>query len=124
MQESLTDFTAAGVTLVALTPQVPARSLEMVEKHALGFDLLSDPENAYAAALGLRFTLPEELRPIYQSFGIDLLASNGDGSTTLPMPGRMVVDARGIVRAVEVDPDYTRRPEPAQTLAQARALSA
>ena len=110
------------MTLVALTPQIPARSLEMAEKQVLDFDLLSDPGNDYAAALGLRFPLPPELKTIYQSFGLDLAASNGDLSWTLPMPARVVVDASGVVRAVDVDPDYTRRPEPDHTLAQARAL--
>lgn len=84
----------------------------MVEKHQLSFDLLSDPGNEYAASLGIRFEVPAKLKPIYQSFGIDLDRHNGDGSWTLPMPGRIVVDANGIVRASAVDPDYTRRPEP------------
>ena len=32
------------------------------------------------------------------------------------MPGRLVIDRNGIVRAVDVDPDYTIRPEPQKTL--------
>ena len=32
------------------------------------------------------------------------------------MPARIVIDRRGIVRAVDADPDYTHRPEPAQTV--------
>ena len=94
----------------------------MTTQHALGFDLLSDPHNTYAAALGLRFTVPAQLHPIYTGFGINLAASNGDPSWSLPMPGRIVVDAAGVVRAVDVDPDYTRRPEPEHTLAAVRAL--
>ena len=89
----------------------------MVAKHGLGFDILSDPGNAYAARLGLRFVLPDELRTIYRGFGIDLPAANGESSWTLPMPGRIVVAADGTVADVDVDPDYTVRPEPAATLA-------
>lgn len=94
----------------------------MVEKHDLGFDILSDPGNAYAARLGLRFEVPAELRTIYTSFGIDLPACNGDDSWTLPMPGRIIVGADGIVRDVDVDPDYTVRPEPSATVAKLAAL--
>ena len=90
----------------------------MAQSQGLGFDLLSDARNDYAATLGLRFALPPDLREIYSGFGIDLPTVNGDDSWTLPMPGRIVVGADGIVRAVEVDPDYTVRPEPEATLAQ------
>lgn len=110
-------------TLVALTPQLSAHSLKMVEAHKLDFEILSDPGNAYAAALGLRFELPVELREIYRSFGIDLPAVNGDPSWTLPIPGRIVVDRQGIVRAVDVDPDYTVRPEPEVTLEEVKRLA-
>lgn len=108
---------------MALTPQLPAHSLKMVEAHKLDFEILSDPGNAYAAALGLRFELPVELREIYRSFGIDLPAVNGDPSWTLPIPGRIVVDRQGIVRAVDVDPDYTVRPEPEVTLEEVKRLA-
>lgn len=113
-----------GATLVALSPQLPAHGLGIVEKHGLSFDILSDPHNDYAAALGLRFTLPAELQSIYASFGIDLPLFDGDDSWTLPMPGRIVIDSRGIVRAVDVDPDYTVRPEPEATLAVVREICA
>lgn len=89
----------------------------MVERHGLGFDLLHDPGNAYAAELGLRFEVPANIREIYLAFGIDLPACNGDPSWTLPMPGRIVAGADGVVRDVDVDPDYTVRPEPAATVA-------
>lgn len=108
--------------MVALSPQLPAHGLAIVEKHKLGFDILSDPHNAYAAELGLRFELPAQIKPIYQGFGIDLPACNGDDSWTLPMPGRLVIDRAGIVQAVDVDPDYTVRPEPAATLEVVRGL--
>lgn len=117
LQENLQALRDRGATLVALTPQVNKHSQDMVENHDLGFDLLSDPGNAYAAELGLRFELPPELKPIYQSFGIDLETCNGDASWTLPMPGRIVVAADGTVADVNVDPDYTARPEPEATLA-------
>jgi peroxiredoxin len=81
-----------------------------IEKQRISFDLLSDPGNAYAAKLGLRFSLPDDLKAVYLGFGIDLAVRNGEASWTLPMPGRFVVDRSGIVRAVDVDPDYEHRP--------------
>ena len=94
----------------------------MIEKHGLKFDLLSDPGNAYAAQLGVRFEVSADVKEIYRGFGIDLPASNGDPSWTLPMPTRLVVDASGTVRVADVDADYTHRPEPQKTVDDVKAL--
>lgn len=123
LQDIVEPLKAQGATLVALTPQLPVHSLKMIEAHKLGFDILRDPGNAYAAQLGLRFEVPPELQAIYRGFGIDLPTCNGEASWTLPMPGRIVADKQGIVRATDIDPDYTVRPEPAKTLAEVGALA-
>ena len=123
LQDIVEPLRGLGATLLALSPQLPARSLEMIEKHKLDFDILCDPGNAYAAELGLRFGVPAELQATYRSFGIDLAVVNGEDSWTLPMPARIVVDTTGIVRAVDADPDYTVRPEPQHTLDQVALLT-
>ena len=94
----------------------------MIDRHRLGFEMLSDPGNVYAARLGLRFQVADELKEIYLSLGIDLEASSGSADWTLPVPARIVVDRAGIVRAADIDVDYTRRPEPEKTVADVAAL--
>lgn len=78
--------------------------------------MLRDFGNRVAEAYGIAFSLPDDLREIYQKFGIDLAKGNGDGSWRLPVPARFVIDRGGIIRAVDADPDYTRRPEPATAI--------
>jgi peroxiredoxin len=75
-----------------------------------------------ADAYGLVFTLPDDLREIYLKLGIDLARGNGDGTWRLPVPARFVMDRLGVIRAIDADPDYTRRPEPADTVAVLRRL--
>jgi peroxiredoxin len=111
-----------GASIVAITPQLAAASTTLIEQQRIDFDLLSDPGNTYAAKLGLRFTLPDDLKAVYLSFGNDLAVRNGEGSWTLPMPGRFVIDTQGVVRAVDVDPDYQNRPEPQKTVDDVKAL--
>ena len=89
---------------------------ETEEAKPLPFAMLRDFGNAVAAAYGLVFTLPDDLRDIYLKFGIDLARGNGDGTWRLPVPARFVIDGRGIIRSVDADPDYTRRSEPAHTV--------
>jgi peroxiredoxin len=112
-----------GASIVAITPQLAEASRSLIEKQRISFDLLSDPGNEYAAELGLRFTLPDDLKAVYLSFGNDLAVRNGESSWTLPMPGRFVVDRTGIVRDADVDPDYQYRPEPQKTVDDVKALS-
>ena len=95
----------------------------MIEKHKLGFDILHDPGNAYAAQQGLRFQLPDDLKETYLGFSIDLPAANGDPSWTLAIPARVVASSDGVVRAVHADPDYTRRPEPEASLSELALLT-
>ena len=95
----------------------------LIEKQGISFDLLSDPGNAYAAKLGLKFTLPDDLKGVYLSFGNDLAVGNGESTWTLPMPGRFVIDRAGIVRAADVDPEYEHRPEPQKTVDDVKALA-
>ena len=86
------------------------------------FEILRDHGNQVAEKYGLVFTLPEDLRAIYLKFGIDLTKGNGDGTWRLPIPARFVIDRAGVIRAADDDPDYTRRPEPAQTLEVLKTL--
>jgi peroxiredoxin len=122
LQQVVGELKELGATIVAITPQLAAASNSLIEQQHLGFDLLSDPGNAYAAELGLRFTLPDDLKEVYLSFGNDLALRNGEGSWTLPMPGRFVIDTQGVVRAADVDPDYQNRPEPEKTVEDVKRL--
>ena len=122
MQAVVPELEKHGASLVAITPQRAEHSLRMIERHKLGFEMLSDPGNAYAARLGLRFQVPDDLKETYLGIGIDLEASSGSADWTLPVPARIVVDRAGIVRATDIDVDYTRRPEPEKTIADVAAL--
>ena len=105
-----------------ISPQVTRTPRETEEPKPLPFELLRDFGNQVAEAYGLAFTLPDDLRAIYVKLGIDLAQGNGDGTWRLPVPARFVIDRQGIVRAVDADPDYTRRPEPARTVEILRGL--
>jgi peroxiredoxin len=102
---------------VARTPR------ETTEPKPLTFEALRDFGNRVAEEYGLVFTLPDAAREIYLRLGIDLARGNGDGTWRLPIPARLVIDGDGTIRAVDADPDYTRRPEPAHTVEILRGLA-
>lgn len=109
-------FADAGATLIAVSPQVVEKNRALKDQLKLKFEILHDPHNEIAAAFGLRWTMPDDLQALYLQFGLDLPASNGDTSWTLPLPARYVIDKQGTIRYAQINPDYTRRPEPEQTL--------
>ncbi len=123
LQEALPRFEQLGARLVAISPQTPVNSRKSVRQNALGFPILSDTHNDVAAAFGLRFEMPDYLIELYKSLKNDLPAFNGDPSWTLPMPARYVIAQDGTILYAEVNPDYTRRPEPEDMLPALRRAS-
>ncbi|WP_218079539.1 peroxiredoxin-like family protein [Anthocerotibacter panamensis] len=124
LQQALPEIQALGANLVAISPQTPDNSLTTIEKNSLTFEVLSDSGNTVARQFGIVFQLAESLRPIYANFGIDLPVFNGDTSFELPMPATYVIAPDGRVAYTFVDPDYTKRLEPAQVLEALRSLKA
>ncbi len=108
---------------MAISPQLPENSAKIAKRHKLTFDVLSDAGNAWARRMGLVFELPDDLRQVYEGFGIDLPRFNGGDSWELPMPGRFVVAGNGMIVHRDVDPDYTHRPEPEETVERLRQMA-
>lgn len=113
-----------GVTLLAIAPSRPEFSRQLTKKLNLSIPILVDQDNTLASKFGLVFSLPEELREIYLSFGIDLERHNGSSSWTLPMPARYIVSQNGLIHDADVNLDYTMRPEPEELLDKVDALMA
>ncbi|MFC3675415.1 peroxiredoxin-like family protein [Ferrovibrio xuzhouensis] len=110
------DFEALGATLVAISPQTAPNSRKSVRQNKLGFPILSDVKGETGAAFGLRFSLPDYLVALYKGLKNDLPSFNDDPDWTLPMPARYVIGQDGTILYAEVNPDYTRRPEPEDML--------
>ena len=106
------EFEKRGASLVAISPQTPPNSRKSVRQNKLTFPILSDTKGEVGSAFGLRFRLPDYLIELYKGLKNDLPAFNGDPSWTLPMPSRYVIGQDGTILYAEVNPDYTRRPDP------------
>ena len=116
------EIESLGASLVLISPMTVENSREFAEKKKLDVAILRDPGNETAAIYGIRYALPPDLKALYQKFGIHLDQHNGEDSWTLPMPARLIIDAEGIVRYAEINPDYTHRPEPEETVAALKGL--
>jgi len=115
-QEILPQIKAAGATLVAITPELPDESLTTAERNGLEFEVLTDQNSDYAREIGVVFTVAERLRPIYESFGIDLEKHNGQGQFDVPLAATYVINVDGTIACAVVEADYTVRAEPAEVV--------
>lgn len=122
MQAVLPDIESLGASLIVLSPQLQEFTKPGAERHKLTFPILTDPGNKVGEAYGLAFRLPDDLIGVYKANGIDLAKFNGDASWRLSIPARIVIRGDGTVAAAEADVDYTRRPEPEETLQVLRGL--
>lgn len=116
LAKAANDIEALGASLVLISPQLEEHNRAMAEEKKLSVDFLSDPGNEVAERYGIRFKLPDDLKGVYEGFGIGLDEYNGDTSRTLPMPTRLIIDRDGIIRYAEINPDYTVRPDPEDTI--------
>ena len=105
-----------GATLLAISPQTPEKSVATTEDDSLAFPILSDTNLAVANAFGIAFTLPPELVEYFVEIGTDIPVLNGNGLWALPVPATYVIDTRGVIRYADVEPDYRKRPDPADAL--------
>jgi peroxiredoxin len=122
LAKAVNDIQALGATLILISPQLEEHNRAMAEEKKLSVDILSDPGNEVAERYGIRFKLPEDLKGVYEGFGIRLDEYNGDTSWTLPMPTRLIIDRDGIIRYAEINPDYTVRPDPEDTIEALRKI--
>lgn len=122
LQQVLPDFKTNGASLIAITPETPDNSLTTKEKNNLDFEVLSDIDNVFAKQIGLAFTLPEDLKILYNKFGLDVKKHNGNENFELPVPATFVVDKGGKIVYRFIDEDYTKRAEPSDILTALQKL--
>jgi peroxiredoxin len=114
---------ALGAQIVVLTPELERYTRALHRKLNLTFDMLTDLHLKTAELFRLVFTLPDYLRDLYKSFGNSLDRFHDEPEFRLPIPARYVVDKQGIIRAADLNADYTVRPEPSETLRELRILT-
>jgi peroxiredoxin len=123
LQEISSEVRALGAQVVVLTPELERYTRALHKKLNLTFDILTDLHLKTAEQFRVVFTLPDYLRDLYKSFGNALDRFHDEPAFRLPIPARYVVDKQGIIRAADLNADYTIRPEPSDTLRQLRILT-
>lgn len=115
LQDNITNFHSAGANLIAISPESPDNSMTTKEKNEVKFEILTDKNSKLAKEINMAFELPENLKPLYDSFGIDV-AKHNDGDFNLPLPATFILNKAGEVLYRFIDLDYTVRLDPQEIL--------
>jgi peroxiredoxin len=110
-EQLLPELTEQGISLIAISPQKPDGVLSAREISELTYTVVSDPGNALATELGITMAQTDNARTLQSTLGLDVAATNADGTDNLPLPTTLVVDAAGTIRWIDVRSDYTTRTE-------------
>jgi peroxiredoxin len=124
LQEVDSEVRKLGARILAVSPQLEKYSRNVHRKLNLTFDILADLHLKTAEQFGIVFVLPDYLRELYASFGNRLDIFHDESEYRLPMSARYIIDSSSIIRAADVNADYTIRPEPSDTVSLLRALRA
>ena len=115
LQQELANFKKNGANLIALTPELPDKSISTAEKNKLEFEVLSDVGNKVAKQYGIVFKLTDEVAGMYNK-AFDMKGYNGDESNELPLAATYIIDENGEIIYAFLDADYRNRAEPSDVV--------
>ena len=122
LQEFLPEFQKYNANLIALTPELPDKTLTTKEKNNLQYEVLSDIGNKVASQYNILYDLAPDVKEIYQ-VAFDLQDYNGDESYQLPLAATYVIDTSGTIVYAFLDADYKKRAEPSEVLSALEELT-
>lgn len=100
-----------GVPLVAISPQVPERLVEIRDKHQLTLQVASDKDNQLGRRFGVLYSFDEASRQAALAKGNGIGAVTGTGTWELPQPTVVVIGRDRRVQFAQVSPDWLVRSE-------------
>jgi peroxiredoxin len=112
-----------GATLVAVSPQVPERLIEIRQRHDLSFKVASDIGNELGRRFGILYTADEASQAAQRAKGGFIGDTTGTGTWELPQPAVVVIGHDRIVRFVDVSPDWLVRTEADPVIAAVRDIT-
>lgn len=111
-----------GASLVAVSPQVPEKLVDIKRRHGLPFAVASDIGNALGRAFGILYSFDEASRALSLKNGRPIGEVTGTGTWELPQPTAVVIDTQRVVRFADVHPDWLLRTEADDIIVAVKAL--
>ncbi len=121
IQMKLAEIHQAGGQVVAISPELPDKTMTTKERHMLEFQVLSDTNNKVADLYKLAYTVPDYIVDHYD-LSSKLNAYNGDEENRLPLAVTYVIARSGVVEYAFLDADYKNRATPEEIITVLKSL--
>ena len=115
IQTKLAEIHAVGGHVIAISPELPDRTMTTKERHMLEFQVLSDIDNKVADKYKLAYTVPDYVVDHYD-LSVKLNDHNGNNSNRLPLAVTYVINTDGKVEYAFLDADYKNRATPEEII--------
>ncbi len=107
-----------GVPLVAISPQITERLVDIKTRHNFDFIVASDPNNGLAKSLNIVFESDEASKQAARAKGFSLGDLIGTGTWELPTPAVIILDRGRVIRFIDISPDWVVRTEAETVIAR------
>jgi peroxiredoxin len=117
LQAGLEDISAAGATIIAVTPIHSEGVQTSVTKNEVNFAIVSDVDLNIMRDYDVAFDVTEAYQERMVNFmGNSIAESNASGQNILPIPATYVINQKGKITKVFFDPNYKNRSSVADIL--------
>jgi len=122
-QRKLPEIRKAGAQFVALTPELPDKSLPTKEKFKLGYEVLTDLNNGVAEKFGIVFKMtPWVAQAMEEGFGLQGYNGKDYDKDTLPLSATYIITPDGKIAYAFLDAEYRNRATPEMIIAELEKL--
>ena len=115
IQMKLAEIHQAGGQVIAISPELPDKTMTTKERHSLQFQVLSDANNEVADRYKLAYTVPNYVVDHYD-LSSKLNTHNGNDENRLPLAVTYVIAKNGVVEYAFLDADYKNRATPEEII--------
>lgn len=122
IQMKLNEIHEVGGQVIAISPELPDKTMTTKERHMLEFQVLSDTSNKVADRYKLAYTVPDFVVDHYD-LSSKLNAHNGDEENRLPLAVTYVIAKSGVVKFAFLDADYKNRATPEEIITVLKNIS-
>ena len=115
IQKKLEEIEAAGGQVIAISPELPDKTMTTKERHMLEYQVLSDVDNNVADNYRLAYSVPDYVVDHYD-LSVTLNEYNGNDSKRLPLAATYIIARSGVVEYAFLDADYKNRASPEEII--------
>lgn len=109
LQDSLQLLLDRHATVIAVSPELPESSKDIVRKSGATFSVVHDPGYSIMCAYGTAYFMDAKKKKRLRLVGINVDESNGNTDGVLPVPATFVIGSDGRIAAMHFEEDYKER---------------